>query len=339
MIIVMKQGATQAEVEHVLEKLKVVGVKTDISRGKYRTVIGIIGDEDIVSNLPLIAMPGVEKVMPVLKPYRLVSREFKEEDTVIKINGKLVGGDNFAVIAGPCSVETEDQVIVVAKAVKEAGATMLRGGAFKPRTSPYSFQGLGEEGLKMLAKAKEITGLPVVTEVMDTRDVDLVGEYADVLQIGARNMQNFLLLKAVGQQPKPVLIKRGFSNTIEEFLMAAEYVISGGNEDVILCERGIRTFETATRNTLDLSAIPVVKNLSHLPIIVDPSHATGRSDLVVPLSLAAISCGANGIMIEVHNSPEDALCDGPQSLKPDDFAKLMKQVKTLLPFFSKKLGG
>lgn len=216
---------------------------------------------------------------------------------------------------------------------------MLRGGAFKPRTSPYSFQGLGEEGLKILAKAREITGLPVVTEVMDTRDVDLVAEYADVLQIGTRNMQNFILLTAAGKQPKPVLLKRGFSNTIEEFLMAAEYVVKAGNEDVILCERGIRTFETATRNTLDLSAIPVVQSLSHLPIIVDPSHATGRSDLVVPLSLAAISCGANGIMVEVHNSPENALCDGPQSLIPDAFAEMMKQVKMLLEFFSKKLGS
>ncbi len=339
MIIVMKQGASQTEIEHVLERLKAVGVDTDVSRGKYRTVIGVIGEEEVVASLPLIAMPGVEKVMPVLKPYRLVSREFKQEDTVIKINEKLIGGEYFGVIAGPCSVETEEQVVEIAKKVKAAGATMLRGGAFKPRTSPYSFQGLGEEGLKILAKAREITGLPVVTEVMDTRDVDLVAEYADVLQIGTRNMQNFILLTAAGKQPKPVLLKRGFSNTVEEFLMAAEYVVKAGNEDVILCERGIRTFETATRNTLDLSAIPVVQSLSHLPIIVDPSHATGRSDLVVPLSLAAISCGANGIIIEVHNSPENALCDGPQSLTPDAFAKMMKQVKMLLEFFSKKLGS
>ncbi len=339
MIIVMKQGASQTEIEHVLERLKAVGVDTDVSRGKYRTVIGVIGEEEVVASLPLIAMPGVEKVMPVLKPYRLVSREFKQEDTVIKINEKLIGGEYFGVIAGPCSVETEEQVVEIAKRVKAAGATMLRGGAFKPRTSPYSFQGLGEEGLKILAKAREITGLPVVTEVMDTRDVDLVAEYADVLQIGTRNMQNFILLTAAGKQPKPVLLKRGFSNTIEEFLMAAEYVVKAGNEDVILCERGIRTFETATRNTLDLSAIPVVQSLSHLPIIVDPSHATGRSDLVVPLSLAAISCGANGIMVEVHNSPENALCDGPQSLIPDAFAEMMKQVKMLLEFFSKKLGS
>lgn len=339
MIIVMKQGASQTEIEHVLERLKAVGVDTDVSRGKYRTVIGVIGEEEVVASLPLIAMPGVEKVMPVLKPYRLVSREFKQEDTVIKINEKLIGGEYFGVIAGPCSVETEEQVVEIAKKVKAAGATMLRGGAFKPRTSPYSFQGLGEEGLKILAKAREITGLPVVTEVMDTRDVDLVAEYADVLQIGTRNMQNFILLTAAGKQPKPVLLKRGFSNTVEEFLMAAEYVVKAGNEDVILCERGIRTFETATRNTLDLSAIPVVQSLSHLPIIVDPSHATGRSDLVVPLSLAAISCGANGVMVEVHNSPENALCDGPQSLIPDAFAEMMKQVKMLLEFFSKKLGS
>ncbi|HAW60575.1 MAG TPA: 3-deoxy-7-phosphoheptulonate synthase [Actinobacteria bacterium] len=337
MIIVMKKGATQAEIGHVVERLKAVGVGTDISRGKYRTVIGVIGDEDVVSTLPLTVMPGVEKVMPVLKPYKLVSREFKQEDTVIKVNDALIGGEHFAVIAGPCSVETEDQAIKIAKAVKAAGATMLRGGAFKPRTSPYSFQGLGEEGLKILAKAREITGLPVVTEVMDTRDVDLVAKYADVLQIGARNMQNFLLLKAVGQQPKPVLLKRGFSNTIEEFLMAAEYVVKAGNEDVILCERGIRTFETYTRNTLDLSAVPVIGGLSHLPIIVDPSHATGRSDLVIPLSLAAISCGANGIMVEVHHSPENALCDGDQSLTPDAFAEMMKKVKFLVETFGKKM--
>ncbi|MDI6688962.1 MAG: 3-deoxy-7-phosphoheptulonate synthase [Actinomycetota bacterium] len=337
MIVVMKKGATQEQIDHVVEKLKSVGVETDISRGKYRTVIGVIGEEDQVALLPLIAFPGVDKVMPVLKPFKLVSREFQPEDTIIRIDEVSMGGGSFTVIAGPCSVESEEQVLITAKAVKRAGASILRGGAFKPRTSPYSFQGLGEDGLKILAKARGETGLPIVTEVMDTRDIDLVAEYADILQIGARNMQNFLLLKAVGEQPKPILLKRGFSNTIEELLMAAEYIVKAGNEDVILCERGIRTFETYTRNTLDLSAVPVVKNLSHLPVVVDPCHATGRSDLIEPLSLAALSVGADGIMVEVHPHPEEALCDGPQSLTLDAFNNMMRKIKPLAKILGKKM--
>ncbi len=337
MIVVMKKGATQEQIDHVVEKLKSVGVETDISRGKYRTVIGVIGEEDQVALLPLTAFPGVDKVMPVLKPFKLVSREFQPEDTIVRIDEVSMGGGSFTVIAGPCSVESEEQVLITAKAVKRAGASILRGGAFKPRTSPYSFQGLGEEGLKILAKARGETGLPIVTEVMDTRDIDLVAEYADILQIGARNMQNFLLLKAVGEQPKPILLKRGFSNTIEELLMAAEYIVKAGNEDVILCERGIRTFETYTRNTLDLSAVPVVKNLSHLPVVVDPCHATGRSDLIEPLSLAALSVGADGIMVEVHPHPEEALCDGPQSLTLDAFNNMMRKIKPLAKILGKKM--
>ncbi len=337
MIVVMKEGASQKEIEHVIDKLKEVGVDTHVSEGKYRTIIGVIGEEDVVAVVPLEVFPGVEKVMPVLKPYKLVSREFKPEDTIIKIGDSLIGGDYFVVIAGPCSVESEEQVLATAEAVKDAGATMLRGGAFKPRSSPYSFQGLGEEGLKILAKARDVTGLPIATEVMDTRDVALVAKYADVLQVGARNMQNFQLLTEVGKQHKPVLLKRGFSSTIEEFLMAAEYVAKAGNKNIILCERGIRTFETYTRNTLDISAIPLIKSLSHLPIIVDPSHATGRIDLVEPLSLAAIAAGANGLMIEVHRNPEEALCDGSQSLTPASFAEIMKKISSLVNTFGKKM--
>ncbi|HDP69249.1 MAG TPA: 3-deoxy-7-phosphoheptulonate synthase [Actinobacteria bacterium] len=337
MIIVMNEGVGQKEIEHVVDKLKGMGLEAHFSKGKHRVIIGVIGDEDTVAAVPFEAFPGVEKVMPVLKPYKLVSREFKSEDTVIKIRDALIGGDYFTVIAGPCSVESEEQVLATAKATKEAGATMFRGGAFKPRTSPYSFQGLGEEGLKILAKVRDETDLPIVTEVMDTRDVELVANYADVVQVGARNMQNSQLLTEVGMQEKPVLLKRGFSNTIEEFLMAAEYIAKGGNEDIILCERGIRTFETYTRNTLDISAVPLIKGLSHLPVIVDPSHAAGRRDLVEPLSLAAIAAGANGIMVEVHLNPEEALCDGSQSLAPTDFAKFMKKVVPLIKIFGKEL--
>jgi len=337
MIVVMKEGASKKEIEHVIDKLKEVGVDTHVSEGKYRTIIGVIGEEDVVAAVPLEVFPGVEKVMPVLKPYKLVSREFKPEDTIIKIGDSLIGGDYFVVIAGPCSVESEEQVLATAEAVKDAGATMLRGGAFKPRSSPYSFQGLGEEGLKILAKARDVTGLPIATEVMDTRDVALVAKYADVLQVGARNMQNFQLLTEVGKQRKPVLLKRGFSSTIEELLMAAEYVAKAGNKNIILCERGIRTFETYTRNTLDISAIPLIKSLSHLPVIVDPSHATGRIDLVEPLSLAAIAAGANGLMIEVHRNPEEALCDGSQSLTPASFAEIMKKISSLVNTFGKKM--
>lgn len=335
MIVVMKSDATEKDIEHVVEKLNEMGLEAHISRGKYRTVIGVIGDEELIANLPLTIYPGVEKVMPVLKPYKLVSREFQIEDSLLEIRGSRIGAGYFGLIAGPCSVETVEQTISTAKFVKECGANFLRGGAYKPRTSPYSFQGLGEEGLKILVQAREETGLPIVTEVMDVRDVELVSQYADVLQIGARNMQNFLLLTEVGRQEKPVMIKRGFSNTVEEWLMAAEYVAKAGNKKIILCERGIRTFETSTRNTLDVSSIPVVKNLSHLPVIADPSHASGRSDLILPLSLAAIAAGADGLLIEVHPNPEEALCDGPQSLNFEKFSELAEQIKQILPHFSK----
>ncbi len=339
MIVVMKTGATQKEIEHVVERLKGAGVETLVSKGKYRTVINCIGDEDQIALLPLTALPGVEKVMPVLKPFKLVSREFQPEDTIVEVGKVKIGGDNFTLIAGPCSVETEEQVIETAKRVKKAGAEVLRGGAFKPRTSPYSFQGLGEKGLKILAKAREITGLPIVTEVMDIRDIDLVAKYADILQIGARNMQNFLLLTEIGRQEKPVLLKKGFSNTIEECLMAAEYIAKGGNSEIVLCERGIRTFETYTRNTLDLSAVVIMKNLSHLPVVVDPSHAAGRMDLIEPLSMAALAVGADGIMVEVHPKPEEALCDGQQSLTPDIFDRIAEKIKVLAPHFGKKVGA
>jgi 3-deoxy-7-phosphoheptulonate synthase len=273
--------------------------------------------------------PGVEKIIPILKPYKLVSREFKNTDTLVEVEGEKIGGSEIQVIAGPCSVEGREMILSVARHVKEAGAKLLRGGAFKPRTSPYTFQGLGEEALAYLAEAKKVTGLPVVTELMDPRDAELVYKYADVIQIGARNMQNFRLLKEVGGMDKPVLLKRGMSATILEFLMSAEYIVSQGNRKVIFCERGIRAFETETRNTLDLSTVPVLKKLSHLPVIVDPSHAVGRWDLIDSMSKAAIAAGVDGLMIEVHPSPENALSDGPQSLRPDRFSKLMEDIKAV----------
>jgi len=338
MMIVMKDGATDEEIQHVVDKLESVGAQAHISKGKYKTIIGAIGDRERFITLPWEAFPGVEKAVPILKPFKLVSREFQSDDTTIKVGDALIGGSHFTVMAGPCSVETEDQIVETAKIIKKEGGSILRGGAFKPRTSPYSFQGLGVDGLKMLAMARDETGLPIVTEVMDSRDVDVVAEYADIIQIGARNMQNFLLLKEVGLQKKPVLIKRGFSNTIEELLMAAEYVVSSGNPNVILCERGIRTFETFTRNTLDLSAVPSVQSLSHLPIVVDPSHATGKSELIESLSLASLAAGADGILVEVHPDPESAWCDGPQSLDFNGFAHLMRQIKSLIGSLNKELG-
>jgi 3-deoxy-7-phosphoheptulonate synthase len=337
MIIVMREGATQEQIDAVIERLTKAGVEVHTSVGRYRTVLGVVGDEELVAGLPLEAMPGVEKVMPVLKPYKLVSREFQHESTVIDVRGSTIGPPVFAVIAGPCSVETEEQMIETARFVKQAGATFLRGGAFKPRTSPYSFQGLGEEGLRYLKLASEETGLPVVTEVMEIRQIEVVSEYADVVQIGARNMQNFNLLLEVGKQDKPVLLKRGFSNTIEELLTAAEYIARGGNRKIVLCERGIRTFETATRNTLDISAIPIIKQLSHLPVIVDPSHAAGRADLVAPLSLAALAVGADGVIVEVHPRPAEALCDGPQSLDFPRFEAMMTEIRELAPVVGRVL--
>jgi 3-deoxy-7-phosphoheptulonate synthase len=335
MMIIMREGAAERDIEHVIEKVKELGIDVHISAGPFLTVIGLVGDTTKARDLPLATFPGVERVVPILKPFKLVGREFHPSDTLVDVRGVKVGGNNFVVIAGPCSVENRDGYLDIARFVKKTGAHMLRGGAFKPRSSPYSFQGMGEEGLKIMVEARNETGLPIVTEVMDARDVDLVAEYADVLQIGARNMQNFTLLKYVGQSQKPVMIKRGLSSTIEEFLMAAEYVISGGNENVILCERGIRTFETYTRNTLDLSCVPLVKRLSHLPIIVDPSHGVGRWDIVEPMSVASVAVGAHGLMIEVHPNPEEALSDGYESLKYDNFESLMKNVKQAARVFGK----
>lgn len=338
MIIVFKKGATEEEIRHVVERIEKLGLKAMVSRGVERTIVGIIGPEDKARIQPFEAFPGVEKVMPVLAPYKLVSREFKKENSVIKIKeGVEIGGDEVIVIAGPCSIESEEQLFTVAEKIKEAGAKILRGGAFKPRTSPYSFQGLGEEGLKILKEVSLRLNIPTVTEVMDPRDVELVARYADILQIGARNMQNFNLLKEVGQTQKPVVLKRGMSATIKEFLMSAEYILSGGNFNVILCERGIRTFEEATRNTLDLSCVPLVKELSHLPIIVDPSHATGKWSLVPPLAKAAVACGCDGLLIEVHPNPEEALSDGPQQLLPEKFSSLMQELKAVAQAVGRKL--
>lgn len=337
MIIVMRSTATQADIDQVVERIHQHGLKPHISKGVERTIIGAIGDERILRNVPFEALPGVEKALPILKPFKLASRDFKPEPSVVEVNGVAVGGKRLAVISGPCSVEGRQMLLDTARVVKEAGANLLRGGAFKPRTSPYSFQGLGEEALQYLAEVREITGLPVVTELMDPRDADLVMKYADMVQIGARNMQNFRLLKEVGIHRKPVFLKRGMSSTIKELLMSAEYIMSEGNYNIVLCERGIRTFEDYTRNTLDLSAVPALKQLSHLPVIVDPSHGTGKWDLVSPLSLAAIAVGADGLMVEVHPQPELALSDGPQALIPDRFAALMEQVRALAPIVGRTL--
>lgn len=327
MIIVMNPGASKKEINHLVEKIKKLGLKPWISAGVERTIVGVIGEEDVLRIQPLEAFPGVEKVLPILKPYKIASRDFKKENSVIDIGkGVKIGGKSLVVMAGPCSVENEKLLIDIAKKVKKAGAKVLRGGAFKPRTSPYAFQGLGLKGLKFLANASKETGLPVVTEVMDTRDVEVIAKYADIFQVGARNMQNFNLLKEVGKTRKPVLLKRGMSNTVKELLMSAEYILSEGNFNVILCERGIRTFEDATRFTLDINAVPVVKNLSHLPIIVDPSHATGKWGLVEPCAKAGIAAGADGLIIEVHTKPEEAMSDGEQSLLPENFEHLMKEV-------------
>ncbi|MCR4287552.1 MAG: 3-deoxy-7-phosphoheptulonate synthase [Deltaproteobacteria bacterium] len=329
MIIVFRKDATDKEIEHVAEKIKNAGLAVHVSKGKERTIIGAIGDEGLLAPIPLDALPGVEKVMPILKPYKLVSREFRKEDSVIEAGGVKIGDTGFVVIAGPCSVESRDSLIDTAKLVKAAGARILRGGAFKPRTSPYDFQGLGVEGLKFLADARKETGLPIISELMDPRDTELLCEYVDIVQIGARNMQNFRLLTEVGRQKKPVLLKRGLSATIKELLMSAEYIAAQGNSKIILCERGIRTFETATRNTLDISAVPVLKQETHLPVFIDPSHAVGRWDLVLPIARAAVAVGADGLMIEVHSDPENALCDGAQSLKPKKFAILMEEVRSV----------
>lgn len=327
MIVVLKPGMAQKEVQAVADRIESLGLKAFVVVGKERTIIGAIGDERLLVDQTLESFPGVEKVLPILKPYKLVSREFQAEDTVIKVGGCEIGGKKIHVMAGPCSVESQEQVLGAAIPAKEAGATFLRGGAFKPRTSPYSFQGLGEEGLNHLAHARKMTGLAIITEVLDPRDLDLVYRYTDILQIGARNMQNFKLLTEVGKLDKPVMLKRGMSASIQEFLLSAEYIAAEGNRRIILCERGIRTFETETRNTLDLSAVPILKQLSHLPVFIDPSHSTGKWELVTPMALAGVAAGADGLLIEVHPRPEVALCDGPQSLKPDKFSALMRNLR------------
>ncbi|MDK2785310.1 MAG: 3-deoxy-7-phosphoheptulonate synthase [Bacillota bacterium] len=324
MVIVMQAGATQEDVERVISRLKEAGFGVHLSEGTERTIIGALGgDRQALARQALEALPGVERVVPVLHPYKLVSREFKPEPTVVKVGDVAIGGNEVVVIAGPCAVESEEQILATARAVKAAGARILRGGAFKPRSSPYSFQGLGEDGLRLLALARAETGLPIVTEVLDVRTLETVAAQADMIQIGARNMQNFELLREVGVLKLPVLLKRGLSATIEEWLLAAEYIMREGNDQIVLCERGIRNFDTATRNTLDLAAVPLLHRLSHLPVIVDPSHATGKWHLVAPMSLAAVAAGADGLIIEVHPDPATALSDGPQSLTPERFAELM----------------
>ncbi|MCX7680705.1 MAG: 3-deoxy-7-phosphoheptulonate synthase [Anaerolineae bacterium] len=329
MIVVMKPDATTAQIANVAARIEQMGFRVHLSEGVERTIIGVIGNERPLDREQIERMDGVERTVPILRPFKLASREFHPHDTVVSVNGVTIGGKQLVVMAGPCAVESREQLLETAWAVKNAGAHILRGGAFKPRTSPYSFQGLGEEGLRLLALAREETGLPVVTEVMEPQMVPLVTSYADILQIGARNMQNYALLHAVGKAQRPVLLKRGMMSTVEELLMAAEYILSHGNDRIILCERGIRTFEQYTRNTLDISAVPLIKQLSHLPVIVDPSHGTGKWELVEPVSRAAIAAGADGLIIEVHPRPEEALSDGAQSLKPSRFAALMESLRPI----------
>jgi 3-deoxy-7-phosphoheptulonate synthase len=333
----MEKEATESQIQHVIDFLGEKGLSVHRSNGKEHTVLGVIGDVNKIDVRDLQVLPGVADAYRISVPYKFTSREFKHEDTVIEIGDVKIGGDEVVVFAGPCSVESEEQTMIIAERVAKAGAKVLRGGAFKPRTSPYSFQGLGEEGLKILRKAADRFGLLVVTEVMDKDQIELVSEYADILQVGARNMQNFSFIRALGKATKPVFLKRGIAATIQEWLMSAEYIISGGNEKVILCERGIRTFETYTRNTLDLSAIPVVKKLSHLPVFADPSHGTGLRNKVIPMARAAIAAGADGIMIEVHHDPEHALSDGAQSLYPNQFDELMDQIRVIAKVVGRKI--
>jgi 3-deoxy-7-phosphoheptulonate synthase len=328
MMIVMKEGATEAEIAAVVTRVESVGAQAHVSAGELVTVIGAIGDREHVANLGLEGAPGVDHLVPILKPYKLASLQYRREQrTVLEIDGRKIGGDHFATIAGPCTVESREVLLDAARTVKDAGAQFLRGGAYKPRTSPYSFQGLGEAGLRLLAEAKAETGLPIVTELMDVRDLEPVLDVADVVQLGARNMQNYTLLTEVGRAGKPVLLKRGLSATLEELLMAAEYILKEGNEAVMLCERGIRTYEPSYRFTLDLMAVPVLRELTHLPIVIDPSHAAGKRSLVEPLSLAAAAAGADGIIVEIHPCPEEAVCDGPQALYADDFAAYLRKLE------------
>jgi len=332
MMIIMRTDATPEQIAAVVKRVEMAGLRTHLSEGEERTVIGaigVIGTGEPVNREQFLYMQGVDRVMPISRPYKLASREFRPENSVFPLNGVRVGGDEIVIIAGPCSVESRSQLIEIAHAVREAGAHALRGGAFKPRTSPYAFQGLGEDGLKMLAEAREVTGLPVVTEVMSIEQISMIMEYADVLQIGARNMQNYNLLHAVGASQHPVLLKRGMSATVDELLMAAEYILFNGNKRVMLCERGIRTFETATRNTTDINAIPVLKTLTHLPVILDPSHSTGHWGYVTAVARAGIAAGADGLIVEVHSNPSEAYSDGGQSLKPERFAEMVTQVRAI----------
>ncbi|MCS7178655.1 MAG: 3-deoxy-7-phosphoheptulonate synthase [Anaerolineae bacterium] len=331
MIIVMKHQATPEEVQHVVNQVEARGYRAHVSHGTERTIIGVVGDDRPLEDHHFELLPGVEKVLRVLQPFKLASRDFHPEDTMVNVRGVTIGGREIVVIAGPCAVESRSQILETAFAVKEAGARILRGGAYKPRTSPYSFQGLGEQGLELLAEAREATGLPIITEVMSPEDVPIVGKYTDIFQIGTRNMQNYALLQAVGRTSIPVFLKRGMMNTVQEWLMSAEYVLSSGNSQVILCERGIRTFETATRNTLDINAIPLLKQWTHLPVFADPSHGTGKWDLVAPVARACLAAGADGLIIEVHPHPEQALSDGSQSLKPERFRELMESLRQLVP--------
>ena len=338
LLIVMASGATPDQTEHVVARLQEAGADARVSRGREATTIGAIGARDVLAGLPLEGYPGVDRVLPILKPYKLVSRELTPDPTVIEVDGKRIGDTAFGLIAGPCTVEYREQTLETARAVAAAGATMLRGGAFKPRTSPYTFQGLGLDALEVLREAREETGLPVVTELMDPRHVEEVLEVADVVQIGARNMQNFLLLAEVGRTDKPILLKRGPSASVEELLMAAEYVAKEGNERIILCERGIKTFERSLRYTLDLGSVAVLKEETHLPVIVDPSHAAGRRALVLPLARAAVAVGADGIIVEAHPRPEEALCDGPQQLPTDEFGEFAREVGQLVALMGKQIG-
>jgi 3-deoxy-7-phosphoheptulonate synthase len=343
MIIVLRPDSTEAQIDHVLERIRELGFKPHLSRGEHRTIVGVIGDEDRLRGQPLSAIPGVEQVLPILKPFKLASREFKKADSVVTVGADAgtgvrpvrIGAGSLLMIAGPCAVESFEVLDTIAGSVKAAGANLLRGGAFKPRTSPYSFQGLGEAGLKILRDVGRKHGMPVVTEVMDPRQVEVVNRHADMFQIGARNMQNFDLLKEVGQAKKPVLLKRGMSATVKDLLMSAEYVLAEGNADVVLCERGVRSFEDSTRNMLDMSAVPNVKGQSHLPIIVDPSHATGRPDLIPSMARASLAAGADGVHVEVHSCPEKALSDGPQALLPPQYAALMDDLRRLAEVLGK----
>ena len=340
MMIVMQGGASEEQIQHLIDRIESAGAKAHLSRGEFVTVIGAIGDDrELVASLALEGEPGVEKVVPILKPYKLVSSDFRGTDGVVEVSGRRIGGGHFGLIAGPCAVESRAQTLASARAVKAAGATLLRGGAYKPRTSPYAFQGLGQPGLEILREAREETGLPIVTELMNVGQLEEVLEVADVIQIGARNVQNFDLLREVGRTDRAVLLKRGMATTIEEWLLSAEYIAREGNERIVLCERGIRTFETATRSTLDISAVPVVKGLSSLPIIVDPSHAAGKRDLILPMARAAVAAGADGLIVEVHPSPETALCDGPQALHTETFGEWVADVRRVVDLMGKTMSG